>query len=312
MLVPYYCLLVAIWSTLFMEFWKRFNAKLVFRWDMTDFEVEEKERALFKPLEQKDERTGERKPVYKAGVYTKRGFVEVPKEDREKYEQKHNGESLPELKFFPRAVTQKRQGVALSVAATCAVIVIIVAFSILYVRLLLGEKYDGDGFKTGTSIAAIINGVSIAVLNVLYGIVARKLTEWENHRTNTEFEDNLSSKLFMFQFINSYFSLFYVAFLKTSFSLFGRKDSCTPDCMTELVYQLGTIFLTKQATGQLLEFGLPWVKGKLTVFLQRRSAKSAVKAAAKDAAKQPVVDGRPVSHGGYAIGDDVSPARIAE
>ena len=36
----------------------------------------------------------------------------------------------------------------------------------------------------------------------------------ENHRTDTEYEDNLIAKTFMFQFVNSYASLIYIAFIK--------------------------------------------------------------------------------------------------
>jgi hypothetical protein len=36
-----------------------------------------------------------------------------------------------------------------------------------------------------------------------YEVIARHLTEWENHRTPTEFEDSIISKNFMFQFINN-------------------------------------------------------------------------------------------------------------
>ena len=37
------------------------------------------------------------------------------------------------------------------------------------------------------------------------------------HRTQTEFEDNLTFKVFIFQFINFYSSIFYIAFFKGKF-----------------------------------------------------------------------------------------------
>ena len=37
----------------------------------------------------------------------------------------------------------------------------------------------------------------------------------ENHRTQTEYDDALILKLFAFQFVNSYTSLFYIAFFRT-------------------------------------------------------------------------------------------------
>lgn len=41
-----------------------------------------------------------------------------------------------------------------------------------------------------------------------------RLHSQENHRTDTAYEDNLIAKTFMFQFVNSYASLAYIAFIK--------------------------------------------------------------------------------------------------
>ena len=42
------------------------------------------------------------------------------------------------------------------------------------------------------------------------------LTNWENHRTQTAYDDALIIKLFAFQFVNNYASLIYIAFFKVS------------------------------------------------------------------------------------------------
>lgn len=39
----------------------------------------------------------------------------------------------------------------------------------------------------------------------------------EMHRTQTEFDDNLTFKVFIFQFVNYYSSIFYIAFFKGRF-----------------------------------------------------------------------------------------------
>ena len=51
------------------------------------------------------------------------------------------------------------------------------------------------------------------------------------------YEDALISKMFVFSFVNSYASLFFVAFIKTYIG-----ESCTGGCFSELSYQLTTIF----------------------------------------------------------------------
>ncbi|RYH14491.1 hypothetical protein EON65_33545, partial [archaeon] len=44
-------------------------------------------------------------------------------------------------------------------------------------------------------------------------IVANALSERENHRTDTQYEDSMIAKIFIFQFVNSYASFFYLAFI---------------------------------------------------------------------------------------------------
>jgi hypothetical protein len=51
-------------------------------------------------------------------------------------------------------------------------------------------------------------------LNALFGGIAVRLNGWENHRTETEYEDALIGKVFVFKFINSFGSMCYVAFIK--------------------------------------------------------------------------------------------------
>jgi anoctamin-10/anoctamin-7 len=81
----------------------------------------------------------------------------------------------------------------------------------------------------------------LQVTNMLYEKLALYLTELENHRTETAYEDSLIAKTFMFQFVNSYASLIYIAFVKQ------HLEGCAPDCMTELGTTLGTIFITRYA-----------------------------------------------------------------
>jgi hypothetical protein len=44
--------------------------------------------------------------------------------------------------------------------------------------------------------------------------MAVHLTNWERPRTQTDFDNSYSLKVFLFQFINYYSSLFYIAFIK--------------------------------------------------------------------------------------------------
>lgn len=50
-----------------------------------------------------------------------------------------------------------------------------------------------------------------------YTQLALKLTDWECPKTQTEFDDSYTVKVFLFQFVNYYSSLFYIAFIKGRF-----------------------------------------------------------------------------------------------
>jgi threonine/homoserine/homoserine lactone efflux protein len=62
-------------------------------------------------------------------------------------------------------------------------------------------------------VASILNTLQIMIFNMIYQARAIQLTDEENHRTDTDYEDSLIVKLFVFQFINSYTSFFFLAFI---------------------------------------------------------------------------------------------------
>ena len=70
-----------------------------------------------------------------------------------------------------------------------------------------------------------------------------RMNNFENHRTDTEYEDALILKSFAFRFINNYSPLFYIAFVKPSIQ---SLDPCTNDnCLKDLQTGLGSIFISK-------------------------------------------------------------------
>jgi hypothetical protein len=74
--------------------------------------------------------------------------------------------------------------------------------------------------------SSLLNLVLIQVGGRLYERLAGSLNYWENHRTDTEYTDNLIAKIMMFQFINDYFTLFYIAFLINIPFFDGMKTGC--------------------------------------------------------------------------------------
>mmetsp|Transcript_47156 Transcript_47156/g.75551 ORF Transcript_47156/g.75551 Transcript_47156/m.75551 type:complete len:954 (+) Transcript_47156:88-2949(+) len=83
--------------------------------------------------------------------------------------------------------------------------------SVVFVLLLR----DGDPNDLGMKIAlGVVNGVMIFVFDFIYKMVSKYGNEWENHRTEQDYQNALIAKSFIFKFINSFSSLFYLGFLR--------------------------------------------------------------------------------------------------
>jgi len=231
--IPYFSVFIALWATLFLEFWKRKESTVAMRWGMTEYEENEQPRPQFKGVEK-------RSPI----------------------------DSSP-LLFFPMSEKRKLILESQSIIWTVISIVIGAVASIFVLKYFLttgsvGSKLDIAGVSAGSIIASLVNAIQIQVMEVVYSKLALYLNDLENHSTNTEYEDALIAKTFMFQFVNSYASLFYISYIKSpsTGNVFG---DCPPDggCMIELQTALGTIFLTRLALGNITEIGIPWVTGML-------------------------------------------------
>ncbi|CAG2057179.1 unnamed protein product [Timema podura] len=110
----------------------------------------------------------------------------------------------------------------------------------------------------------------------LYDWLAVRLTEMELLRTQTEFEDSLTLKIYLFQFVNFYTSIFYIAFLKGKFVGYPskynrifkyRQEECSPGgCLMELCIQLAIIMVGKQALNSVLEMIVPYLMKMFNTF----------------------------------------------
>jgi len=122
-----------------------------------------------------------------------------------------------------------------------------------------------DKYYIGDITSSTLSLIVIVSLNLVFEYVALLLNNWENHKTPTQWEDALITKTFFFQFLNSYTTLFYIAFFKGTVanSIFGNPylhDSCSyGSCFNELMIQLAIVFLGKQLIGQVFEVGLPYL-----------------------------------------------------
>uniref|UniRef100_A0A8C2BAF8 Anoctamin n=1 Tax=Cyprinus carpio TaxID=7962 RepID=A0A8C2BAF8_CYPCA len=171
--------------------------------------------------------------------------------------------------------------VLLIIASVVGVIVYRLAMFITFSSNLhshLNNRKELEPFKEyvtpqmATSItASFISLIIIMILNNVYEKVAILITDFELPRTKTEYENSLTLKMFLFQFVNYYSSCFYIAFFKGKVVGYPgepvywlgtfRNEECDPGgCLTELTTQLSIIMTGKAIWNNIQEVLLPWLK----------------------------------------------------
>ncbi|XP_042233374.1 anoctamin-1-like isoform X2 [Homarus americanus] len=238
---------MSLWAALFLEMWKRYSAEITHRWDLTGFDIQEEHP----------------RPQYLARLsHIKKKTVNIVTKTLE-----------PRPPFWRMRVP----GVMISLSSVFLLVtmaLVAVMGVILYrMSILAALSIHGDSVITSYAIiftsttAAFINLICIMIFNQIYARVAEYLTELELQRTQTEFDDSLTLKIYLLQFINYYSSIFYIAFFKGKMVgypgdynrvLGSRQEECSPGgCLLELSVQLAIIMVGKQAMNTCMEMFIP-------------------------------------------------------
>ncbi|XP_056382674.1 anoctamin-3 isoform X2 [Hyla sarda] len=241
----FFAIFMAIWATVFLEFWKRRRAVLTYDWDLIDWEDEEEElrpqfEAKYSKLERLNPITGKPEP------------------------------------FQPFSDKLSRLMVSVSGIFFMISLVLTAVFAVVVYRLIAMEQFASLNWHfikkywqfatSGTGVC--INFTIIMSLNVLYEKVAYLLTNLEHPRTESEWENSFALKMFLFQFVNLNSSIFYIAFFLGRFAgrpgkynrLFQRwrLEECHPSgCLIDLCLQMGVIMVLKQMWNNFMELGYP-------------------------------------------------------
>lgn len=243
----FFAVFMSFWATLFLEMWKRYSAEITHRWDLTGFDVHEEHP----------------RPQYLArlaNVHKKRINTVTNTEE-------------PQVPFWrmklPAQLFSTSVVILLIMLAFVAVFgVVLYRISVLTAIGVYKEDINTSWALLFTSVtAATINLMLIVIFNYLYGYLAEYLTEFELLRTQTEFDDSLTLKIYLLQFVNYYSSIFYIAFFKGKFVGFPgsynrvleyRQEECGPGgCLMELCIQLAIIMVGKQTVNSVVEMVLP-------------------------------------------------------
>ncbi|XP_055504547.1 anoctamin-10 isoform X4 [Leucoraja erinacea] len=83
---------------------------------------------------------------------------------------------------------------------------------------------------------SILHALYITGLNILHKMVAEVLTEWENHRLESSFQNHLTLKVLVFRFVNCFSALFYISFYLQDLELL-RKNLASLLILTQIINQ---------------------------------------------------------------------------
>ncbi|GAA5892461.1 hypothetical protein JCM8208_005827 [Rhodotorula glutinis] len=196
-----------------------------------------------------------------------------------------------ELWSFRRTLTRALAGVP---AYMAFVGILGAAISAIYVvETLLGEVYDGPGKKFLTLIPTVLFVTLVPQVTTVWGFVAGKLTNFENHPRQRDHEASLTIKTFALQFVAAYGNLLLTSYVYIPFGSFlvphilGRLPSRHAAALSKstssslqsgsfsvnaskLHTQLVAYSLTAQITGAFIEVGVPYLKAKLLPKVQEK------------------------------------------
>lgn len=231
---------MSLWATCFLQAWRARQATTKMEWGMASFELLERERTGFVGKVIHSPVTG-----------------------------------LPDL-YFPERVKIARIISSYLQIALCLLYVATINAGVFYSQAYLSrfpyqklfafaffpKRYNLPQIMTHVTLAAIIE-----LTNRVFMPLATYLNTVENHRTETQYEDNLIAKVFVFQFVNSYGALFYIGFIQgplaETLALVEpwktRRFDCRPFCFRTVGALLATIMLMRVVVKNVSEVIIPFI-----------------------------------------------------
>ncbi|XP_069166771.1 anoctamin-10 isoform X3 [Procambarus clarkii] len=208
-----FAFLNVVWASMWLEGWKRHSAVLAYNWGTLDSHVE-----VF----------SEPRPHF-------RGELRVSSV---------TGRLEPEYPAWRRNLI--RYLVTLPLILGCLLVVFAVMLLLLQLQDLCDAFISAHQYTFYLSYAPkILMALTISAFDEGYTKVAFCLNDMENYRTEETYQNHLIIKLSVFRFVNSFLSLFYIAFY--------LQD------MERLKEQLAALLLTRQVVGNIKESCIPYL-----------------------------------------------------
>ncbi|XP_077440386.1 anoctamin-8 isoform X2 [Vanacampus margaritifer] len=205
-----FALFNVVWATLFLERWKRRGAELAYKWGTLDTPAEslEEPRPQFRGVKRCSPVTG-----------------------------------CEEFYYPPWRRRVFRWLVSLPICLLCLCFVFLVMLICFELQeFVMGIK---EMPRLARFIPKIMLAITVTACDEVYRKIACWLNDMENYRLQSAYEKNLIIKMVLFQFVNSYLSLFYIGFY--------LKD------MERLKEMLATLLIIRQFLQNVKEVLQPYV-----------------------------------------------------
>ena len=215
---------LALWGTAFLNYWDQKEKIFNYIWGTESFQRSEPDSEAFVPD----------------------GFV-----------------TLVFNRQFPYVSATKticKQLVSYIVLLLMLTAIVIGVYIIFMLKVILIKKYPEQQTYIGI-LSALENTVLIAIMSSLYSMIAYKLNDWQNYRKDFQRMNALAVKFILYDLINNFYPLFYIAFIKKA-TIFGKEaEQCygfggNDSCLEEIEIQLYTT-LSVNFGLNFLEIGLP-------------------------------------------------------
>eukprot|EP01052_Picozoa_sp_SAG31_P044055 SAG31_NODE_7544_length_1659_cov_1.489103_2_plen_414_part_01 len=232
-----YSVMLSLWSVMFLSAWKRRGKEHAYLWGSEGAEESEQPRPAFE------------------------GVVEVNKET-----------GREELVHGPAPARVAKKVFSTTIIIGCMIATAVCAFLATTLKFRAPDPDDPDvGLwdkqKWGL-LSSVLNLVIIISFGLMYESIALKLNDFENYRTETEYQDGLISKNFLFQFVNNYFILFFIAYLQQVEIEGLRSNKCEQSCLPVLQAQMMVVFTGKTFATQIVEIFKPFLMKKIAMLFE--------------------------------------------
>lgn len=250
-----FALLIGVWCTVFLEYWKIKQADLAIRWDVRGVTSLKLDRPQFH---------------YEKEVVDSAGRVQ---------------------RVFPRWKRIVRQLVVIPFVLVSTIILGALITCVFFIETFIGEAYEGPYKLYLEYLPTILLAVFLPYVTSFLESIATILTEYENHRTEDHHEMSLTQKIFVLNSITNYLPILLTAFVYVPFgdkvlqllqgimdallgihSIKKREFHADPNRLRNEVIALT---VTGQVSGAIEELALPWLKEQLQEWWRDRQASRA-------------------------------------